>query len=32
VLYWLVNNILTVVQQYYVHKGLETPRVVPANS
>ncbi len=23
VLYWLVNNILTAVQQYYIHKGLD---------
>jgi YidC/Oxa1 family membrane protein insertase len=32
VLYWLVNNILTVVQQYYIHKGhQDTPKVVTAS-
>ncbi|MBN2070796.1 MAG: membrane protein insertase YidC [Candidatus Krumholzibacteriota bacterium] len=24
VLYWLINNILSIVQQYYVHKAIET--------
>ncbi len=33
VLYWLVNNILQVAQQYYIHKGLDQkPKVVPANA
>ncbi|MCP4550087.1 MAG: membrane protein insertase YidC [bacterium] len=33
VLYWLVNNILTAVQQYYIHKGLNKsePNVVSAS-
>ncbi len=32
VLYWLVNNILQVAQQWYIHKGLEKPQVVTAKS
>jgi len=32
VLYWLVNNILQVAQQYYIHKGLDKPRVVSAGA
>lgn len=32
VLYWLVNNILQVAQQWYIHRGLEKPEVVTANS
>lgn len=28
VLYWFVNNILTIVQQYYVHKEVENEEVV----
>ena len=32
VLYWLVNNILTAVQQYYIHKGLDNnPKVITAS-
>lgn len=32
VLYWLVNNILQAAQQYYIHKGLDKPRVVSASA
>ena len=33
VLYWLVNNILTAVQQYYIHRGQDdSAKVVPANA
>ncbi len=32
VLYWLVNNILQVAQQYYIHKGLDKPRVITAGA
>ncbi|MCB1161116.1 membrane protein insertase YidC [bacterium] len=32
VLYWLVNNILQAVQQYYIHKGLDKPRVISAGA
>lgn len=32
VLYWLVNNILQAAQQWYIHKGLEVPKVVTADS
>ncbi len=32
VLYWLVNNILQAAQQWYIHKGLEVPTVVTADS
>lgn len=32
VLYWLVNNILQAAQQYYIHKGLDKPRVVSAGA
>lgn len=32
VLYWLVNNILQAVQQWYIHRGLDQPKVVTANS
>ena len=32
VLYWLVNNILQVAQQYYIHKGLDKPRVISAGA
>jgi YidC/Oxa1 family membrane protein insertase len=33
VLYWLVNNILTAVQQYYIHKGLDQDgKVVPGQA
>ncbi len=33
VLYWLVNNILTAVQQYYIHRGHDdTGTVVPAKA
>ncbi len=32
VLYWLVNNILQAAQQWYIHKGLEGPKVVTAGS
>ncbi|MBN2170842.1 MAG: membrane protein insertase YidC [Candidatus Krumholzibacteriota bacterium] len=33
VLYWLVNNILTAAQQYFIHKGLdESPGVVTAKA
>ena len=27
VLYWLINNILSIVQQYYVHKSIETESI-----
>jgi YidC/Oxa1 family membrane protein insertase len=33
VLYWLVNTILSAVQQYYIHKGMESaPTVVAAKA
>ncbi len=32
VLYWLVNNILQVAQQYYIHKGLDKPQVISAGA
>jgi len=33
VLYWLVNNILSVIQQYYIHKGSDdSGKVVPAEA
>jgi len=33
VLYWLVNNIMTAIQQYYIHKGQEQDgAVVPAKA
>jgi YidC/Oxa1 family membrane protein insertase len=33
VLYWLVNNILTAVQQYYIHKGMDADaKVVTAKA